>query len=67
MNAHLLEELNQSNKRECDEVNALYLTGATIKRLAVQNGHVEPKDSDGCFLFDDVLYCVTNQGIWEVS
>lgn len=67
MIADQLEQLYQSLMFGHDEPEMMYLTGATLKLLAEQNGHPATKDDSGQPIKDTELYCVTSRGIFLVE
>lgn len=67
MDAADIEILYQSLRKSHVAMNAMYLSGATIKLLAKQLGLVEPKDDRNRVLGDLALYCVTELGTFRVE
>jgi hypothetical protein len=50
-----------------DEPDIMYLSGKTLKYMAIQNGHPALADSEGNLIRDNELYCLMADGIWLVE
>ena len=49
-----------------DEPQAMFLCGATLKKMAEEIGKPVTRTTDGKDIKDDALYSVTKEGIYEV-
>ncbi len=67
MTADVLEELWQELRFGRPDPVCLYIEGKLVKKMAERLGKSVSKTTDGKFILDHLLYCVTAAGTWEVE
>ena len=67
MTADVLEELWQELRFGRPDPICLYIEGAVVKKMAKALGKPVNKTTDGKYILDHRLYCVTAAGTWEVD